>query len=49
MAPMHRQSDLQPKSEPGQMLSMSYAVYELIFPPGEPDELARTRAWAFAR
>ena len=34
--------------KPGQMLSMSYAVYELIFPPGEPDELARTRAWAFA-
>jgi hypothetical protein len=32
--------------KPGQMLSMSYAVYELIFPPGEPDELARTRAWA---
>jgi hypothetical protein len=30
------------------MLSMSYAVYELVFPPGEPDELARTRAWAFA-
>jgi hypothetical protein len=30
--------------KPGQMLSMSYAVYELIFPPGEPDELARTRA-----
>jgi len=34
--------------KPGQMLSMSYAVYELIFPPGEPDELARTRAWACA-
>jgi hypothetical protein len=34
--------------KPGQMLSMSYAVYELVFPPGEPDELARTRAWAFA-
>ena len=34
--------------KPGQMLSVSYAVYELIFPPGEPDELARTRAWALA-
>ena len=34
--------------KPGQMLSISYAVYELVFPPGEPDELARTRAWAFA-
>src|SRR5450759_1886235 len=34
--------------KPGQMLSVSYAVYELIFSPGEPDELARTRAWALA-
>jgi len=34
--------------KPGQMLSMSYAVYELIFPPGEPDELARTRAYGLA-
>jgi hypothetical protein len=34
--------------KPGQMLSVSYAVYELIFPPGQPDELARTRAWALA-
>jgi hypothetical protein len=34
--------------KPGQMLSMSYAVYELVFPPGEPDELARTRAYALA-
>ena len=30
------------------MLSMSYAVYEFIFPPGEPDELARTRAYGLA-
>jgi len=34
--------------KPGQMLSMSYAVYELVFPPGEPDELARTRAYGLA-
>lgn len=33
----------------GQSAELPYNVYELLFPPGEPDQGARTRAFDFAR
>jgi hypothetical protein len=33
----------------GQICSLPYNVYELLFPPGEPDDGARGRAFQFAR
>ncbi len=33
----------------GQTCSLPLNVYELLFPPGEPDQGARARAFAFAR
>jgi hypothetical protein len=34
---------------PGQEACVPYEIYEEIFPPGEPDELAREMAFNFAR
>jgi hypothetical protein len=33
----------------GQRATLPYATYELLFPPGEPDDGARIRAFEFAR
>jgi hypothetical protein len=33
----------------GQFCELPYSVYELLFPPGEPDGGARGRAHEFAR
>lgn len=33
----------------GQSATLPLSVYELFFPPGEPDEGARVRAFEFAR
>lgn len=33
----------------GQTCSLPYSVYELLLPPGEPDDGARSRAFQFAR
>jgi hypothetical protein len=35
--------------QPGQGARVPYDVYELLFPPGEPDDGARGRAYRFAR
>ncbi|MBE1207454.1 hypothetical protein [Aminobacter carboxidus] len=35
--------------EPGKGARVPYDVYELLFPPGEPDDGARGRAYEFAR
>lgn len=35
--------------EPGQCVPMTHALYAELFPPGEPDEGARGRAFEFAR
>jgi hypothetical protein len=34
---------------PGKAAHISYDVYELLFPPGEPDQGARARAYEFAK
>jgi len=33
----------------GKYASLPYALYEDLFPPGEPDEGARARSYAFAQ
>jgi hypothetical protein len=33
----------------GQFCELPYNVFELLFPPGEPDDGARVRAYEFAR
>jgi hypothetical protein len=33
----------------GRAVGLSYDVYAELFPPGEPDEFARGRAWQFAK
>jgi hypothetical protein len=33
----------------GQTVTLPYDVYAVVFPPGEPDQYARTRAFDFAR
>jgi hypothetical protein len=33
----------------GEAATVPYAVYEILFPPGEPDQRARDAAHAFAR
>jgi hypothetical protein len=33
----------------GQTCTLPYDVYAVVFPPGEPDQDARTRAFDFAR
>ena len=33
----------------GKGARVPYDIYELLFPPGEPDQDARARAYAFAR
>jgi hypothetical protein len=33
----------------GKAAHVPYDVYEMLFPPGEPDESARARAYAFAK
>lgn len=33
----------------GQQAELQYDVYELLFPPGEPDQDARVRAFNFAK
>ncbi len=35
--------------EPGQRIVVPYDIYELLFPPGEPDQDARAACWAFAK
>jgi hypothetical protein len=35
--------------QPGQGAQVPYAVYDELFPPGEPDETARAAAFRFAR
>jgi hypothetical protein len=35
--------------QPGQGAHLSYDTYRELFPPGEPDEAARSRAYEFAR
>ncbi|MZR14238.1 hypothetical protein GQE99_14540 [Maritimibacter sp. DP07] len=35
--------------EPGQGAFMRHSSYEMLFPPGEPDQGARERAYKFAR
>jgi len=35
--------------KPGQGARLNYEAYELLFPPGEPDDDARGRAFRFAR
>jgi hypothetical protein len=34
---------------PGQGAHLAYDIYGQLFPPGEPDEAARARAYDFAR
>jgi hypothetical protein len=34
---------------PGKAAHVPYEIYEMLFPPGEPDEGARGRAYDFAR
>jgi hypothetical protein len=34
---------------PGQGAHLPYDTYQQLFPPGEPDETARARAYGFAR
>jgi len=34
---------------PGQGAHLAYDAYRELFPPGEPDEAARARAYGFAR
>ncbi len=33
----------------GQTVTLPYSVYAVVFPPGEPDQYARTSAFDFAR
>lgn len=35
--------------KPGGAIGLPYDGYELLFPPGEPDEGARKRAYKFAK
>ena len=35
--------------QPGQSADVPYDVYEMLFPPGEPDQHARERAHNFAK
>jgi hypothetical protein len=35
--------------EPGKMGGISHEVYAVLFPPGQPDEHARTACLAFAK
>jgi hypothetical protein len=35
-------------ARPDQIISVSYEIHALLFPPGEPDENARERAYNFA-
>jgi len=34
---------------PGQAAHVPYDIYEKLFPPGEPDQDARARAYEFAK
>jgi hypothetical protein len=37
------------KLQPGQVAEVTYSTYDILFPPGEPDELARERAYNLAK
>jgi hypothetical protein len=41
--------DVLKQLNPGQEARVAYDIYGELFPPGEPDEAARARAYAFAR